>query len=379
VTVSFAKLDKPTIRDLVRTCDEVAAVYLAGPPEVADEYMLEWPTRWGPLAAGLAEQGADAATVERLADAARPLESARVALGEVPVAAFASAGRLLGTFPAPGARWTDGVRVARPAHVYPLLGWAQQHPPYVDVVVDRAGADLEAHPGGGAPGITMTVQGPDDQIARPMPPGFLSQHRAERRAEDSWAHNAKAVAERIVTALDLMGARLLVVSGDVRATQLVLDRLPDRVVRDVEIKQLRGSRSPDGSQTARAALAAAAAREAAAHQAERLLWLFGEERSPGGLAVEGEDLTLDALAAGRVGTLLVVPPVIDDPRPAWFGERATEVAPAARPTPAWDVTHRGRLLDVAVRSALLSGAEVRVVPAGDQAPAEGLGGLCRFR
>lgn len=379
MTVSFAKVDKPTLREIVRTTERVSAVYLGAAPDLANEYELTWPTRWGPMAEALRGQGVDARTASTLEDAVRPFESARASQGAVQVVAFAATGHLLGTFPARGATWPDTVAVSAPAHVYPLLEWVQQHPPYVDVVVDRAGADIQAHPGAGAPTIFMSVDGPDDVIERPMPPGFLSQHRAERRAEDSWAHNARAVAERVVVALDEMESRLLVVSGDVRAVQLMLERLPERVVREVEVRQVTGSRSRDGSQQGRATVAAGVAREAADHQRDRLLWLFGEERAPGGLAVEGEDLTLAALAEGKVATLLVVPPVIDDPRPAWFGPGPTEVAQESRPRPTWDHPQRGPLLDVAVRSALLTGAEVRVVPTGEHAPAEGLGGLCRYR
>ncbi len=380
MTVSFARLDKPTIRELLRTPDQVAAVYLGAAPDVANEYQLEWSTRWGPLAERLRAEGVDAGTIDVLESAVHPYAGARAARGAVEAVAFAAGGRLLGTFPAAGATWRDGVAVSAPAHLFPLLEWVQQHPAYVDVVVDRTGASIEAFPGGGAPGMHMTVEGPDDVIERPMPPGFLSQHRAERRAEDSWAHNAGAVADRVVSALDDFGARLLVVSGDVRAVQLLLERLPERVVRDVEIRQVRGSRSADGSQHSRAGVAAAASREAAEHQRERLLWLFGEERAPGGLAVEGEDLTLAALAEGKVATLLVVRPVVvDDPRPAWFGQGATEVAPGSRPVPTWHDPRRGSLLDVAVRSALLAGGDVRVVPPAEQAPAEGLGALCRYR
>jgi hypothetical protein len=225
----------------------------------------------------------------------------------------------------------------------------------------------------------MSVEGPDDEIERPVPPGFLSQRRAERRAVDSWAHNARAVAERVAVALREMDARLLVVSGDGRAVRLTLERLPDRVVREVSVRQVTGGRSRDGSQHGRAAVAAGVAREAADHQRELLLWLFGEERAPGGRAVEGEHPTLAALAAGRVGTLLVVPQVADDRRRAWFGAGGTEVTAGARPAPPWDEHRHGPLLDVAVRAALLTGAEVRVVPAGQRGPAEGLGGLCRYR
>ncbi|MGN6130510.1 MAG: baeRF2 domain-containing protein [Nocardioidaceae bacterium] len=379
MTVQFANLDRSTIRDLVRGTEPVASVYLGAAPEVANEYDLEWPTRWAPVLERMEALGVDPQTTTVLESAMRLVEGSRAARGSVAVAAFAAGGQMLGVFPAPGATWPDGVWFAAPAHVYPLLAWIQEHPPYVDVVVDRAGADLQAFPGGGAPASSTRVAGPDDAIEKPMPPGFLSQGRAQRRAEDSWVHNARAVAKRVQEAVDEVGARLIVVSGDVRAVQLLLESLPERVVREVEIRQVKGGRSADGSRQTRATVAAAAAGEAAAHQRERLLWVFDEERAPGGVAVEGEDLTLAALAEGRVGTLLVAHPVVDDPRPAWFGPGGAEVAPAARPVPVWEHPRRGPLLDVAVRSALLSSAEVRVVPTGDGAPLEGIGGLCRYR
>lgn len=379
MTVQFATPDRSTVRDLVRATEPVASVYLGAPPEVANDYDLEWGTRWAPVLERLEDLGVDPQTTTVLESAIRLVEAPRSARGSVPVAAFAAEGQMLAVLPAPGATWADGVWFGAPAHVYPVLAWFQEHPAYVDVVIDRAGADLQAFPGGGAPATATRVAGPDDAIEKPTPPGFLSQGRAQRRAEDSWAHNARAVAKRVQEAVDEVGARLLVVSGDVRAVPLLLESLPERVVREVEVRQVKGGRSPDGSRRTRAALAATAAGDAAAHQRERLLWVFDEERAPGGVAVEGEDATLAALAEGRVATLLVAQPVVDDPRPAWFGAGGAEVAPAARPVPPWEHPRHGPLLDVAVRSALLSGAEVRVVPAGDGAPLEGLGGLCRYR
>ena len=98
----------------------------------------------------------------------------------------------------------------------------------------------------------------------------------------------------------------------------------------------------------------------------------------GGAAVRGDRATLDALAAGRVATLLVV----DDPadaRPAWFGD---QVLAASSPAAAQAQEHscrRGRLVDVAIRAALLTRAEVLVLAPG-QAPRlpGGIGAVCRY-
>jgi hypothetical protein len=187
------------------------------------------------------------------------------------------------------------------------------------------------------------------------------------------------VAEHVTAALERVGAHLLVVSGDVRAVQLLRERLPAWVRNSVLVEEIKGSRAIDGSQEARQELVADAVRREVRQELDDLWRTFVEQRSPGGLAVDGENPTLEALAAGRVATLLVVEEY-DDERKAWFGAGATDVQPVDQPSPAWSDARQGALTDVAVRAALLTGADVRVLPpAAPDRPAEGLGGICRFR
>lgn len=379
MTVSFERVDQSALRDILGVPGPVATVYAGRAPEVAEEYQLEWSTRWRPIGEQLRRTGADEATLRALEAAVASLASARAAHAMTEVAAFAADGRVLGVYPAPGAQWSDWGRTGAPAHVLPLVQWVQERPPYVVVVTNRAGAEVEAFPGAGAAGHVRTVRGPDDDIALVQPPVFTAQGRRRRRAEDSWRHNAAAVADVTTRALDRTGARLLVVSGDVRAVQLLEERLPDRVRRGVAVSRIRGSRTADGSQQWRADAVAAVVHEHAARETAALLRDLDEQRAPGGLAVEGEDATLTALAAGRVRTLLLAPTGVDDPRQAWFGAGATDVLAAARPRPVWPESRKGPLLDVAVRCAVLTGADVHLVPWQRGVPAEGIGGLCRYR
>jgi hypothetical protein len=119
------------------------------------------------------------------------------------------------------------------------------------------------------------------------------------------------------------------------------------------------------------------ARSTAAQWTADLLARFAEESSPHGLAVAGTDETL---ATGRVAVLLVTAGR-DDDRTAWFGPEPAQILPTTRtPPPSWTRHDRGPLTDVAVRAALLTGAQVRVLdPDLPGAPAEGISGLCRFR
>lgn len=386
MTVLAEHVDRFTLDPVLHATGPVASVYLGTPPEAANEYQLEWATRWRPVAETLHTEGADAATVAAAEQAVVELAAKRAVHASRAVAAFVENGRVLGAYPAPGARWPDGGRYVAPAHLVPLLAWAQDRPPYVLVVIDRVGADVEVSAGAGAAAAMSGVKGPDDEIERNAPGGWegLTQGRYQRRAEDSWKHNAGAVAAHALAALEQVGARVLVVSGDVRAVQLFKDSLPERVHRTVAVEQIKGSRHVDGSERTRAEQVAELVRAHARRELDALWERFGEQRGPGGLAVEGAAATLNALAEGRVGTLLVRASA-EDGRRAWYGARPTEVHLAAQvptePHPeTWTEAHRGPMVDVAVRTALLTGADVRIVPE-DAADGllEGIGALCRFR
>jgi peptide subunit release factor 1 (eRF1) len=117
-----------------------------------------------------------------------------------------------------------------------------------------------------------------------------------------------------------------------------------------------------------------------------LLDRFEEERSQRDLAADGAAATFQALTRAQVGTLLLSDRP-DDDRTAWFGARGQSVAldretllASGETTPT-----EGRLVDVAVRAALLSGAAVRVLdppdrdePVDQRRPSEDIGALLRF-
>ena len=211
-----------------------------------------------------------------------------------------------------------------PAPVTPLLAWGQDRPAYVLVVTDRAGADITADGGAGRPDQTWTVVGPDDEIERKRGPGGWSQPSYQRRVEDSWRHNAASVAQQVVTRAAGVDAQVLVLSGDVRAVQLLSERLPNDPA--LLVCHISGGRAADGSQAGRDGRVEQVLREAAAGQTARLLAELHEQLAPGGLAVEGVDDTVDALARGRVATLLVQDTPTDS-RTAWFGAGPTRVLP----------------------------------------------------
>ncbi|KNB54312.1 hypothetical protein AC230_06315 [Streptomyces caatingaensis] len=337
--------------------------------EIRPQRAEEAEARWRELAARLAREGADAATVDALAS--RVLDSLP---GTGVLAAFASGGEVRYAAELPGEPHGDVAEFASVPHLLPLLEWRQDHPAHVVAVVDRTGADLLLFPEGSTEPVRRTVTGPDDEIVRS--PG-LPQMRYQHRAEDSWEHNATAVAQALDTALAEVSANLLLLAGDVRARQYVTKHLPARVRREVTVGHVSGSRGADGSPDAATRAPAEAARAGHARTAD-LLRQLEHELGPGGHAVEGVHTTLDALAVGRVGVLTVT----DDPndqRTAWFGDSPTQLAERREELPPDGEPHEGRLADVAVRAALLTGADVRVLePGTPRTPAQGTGGICRY-
>lgn len=122
---------------------------------------------------------------------------------------------------------------------------------------------------------------------------------------------------------------------------------------------------------------------------------FAHHLTPDGLAVQGAPAVLHALSRRRVRTLLVAERA-DDERVVWFGPgdaelsgHRGELAPACgggngNRDGDGDVSQagqprRGRLVDAAVRAAILTGTGVRILrPQTAGAPEQGLGALCRF-
>lgn len=239
----------------------------------------------------------------------------------------------------------------------PLLDLRQSLPPHVLVVADRSGADITAV---GTEVSHRSLDG-DLEQGRKVHGGGWSHRRFQERAENAWKRNAKDVADAVSRLARQVDAQLVALTGDVRAVQLLQDALPKEVTALVEV--MDGSRSVDGSpgvdsQQLNAALAAISA-----HDTTALLDKLAEEQGHNGRGAQGAKATAAALAMAQVQVLLVH----DDPtdaRTAWFGPDPTLVAVTAEELRdlGVDEPQSGRLVDVFIRTALATGAGVRIVP-----------------
>ncbi|MGW2250949.1 baeRF2 domain-containing protein [Kitasatospora sp. NPDC001660] len=363
--------DTQALRALLSASGPFLSVYFDLDPR--PEMGLDAEERWQGLCRNLAGQGARADELDALT---RRFLSSQPGSGVL--AAFAAGGEVLHSAVLPGFEQADLALKASLPHLLPLLTWRQDHPAHVVAVVDRTGADLRLYPTGATEGTRRTVIGPDDEIERNRP-GGRSQMRYQHRAEDSWEHNAVKVAEVLGTALAEVDAHVLMLAGDVRARQYLTKHLPTWVRHNVSIRPVSGSRSPDGAWPHRMAQVETETSRAGRETTTALLRRLDDERSPGGHTVEGTYATLRALADGALRTLLITDSLAGR-RTAWFGPGPTHVAdqPASLP-PHLAPMVRADLADTAVRSALLSGTDVRVLrPGTPGAPAQGIGGLTRY-
>ena len=255
----------------------------------------------------------------------------------------------------------------------PLLEWRQSSPPHVAVLADRRGADLFAFRRSG-PDLRREAGGDDDPLTKSAPGGW-SQRRYQQRAENTWEQNAGDVAKELARLVEQVGPRVVVAAGDVRALQLLREALPKEVTDILEV--VEGERSP-GSVDAVAENLARLVASAVAADTEAILEKFREELGQGDRAADGPARTLEALSAGQVEVLLVHDDP-DDDRRAWFGPGPTQVAGTADMLAALGVPApvEARLVDVAVRAALATGAGVRVIPPGG-GPGQDMGAVLRW-
>ena len=345
--------------------------------------------RWKNLRGAMLEAGVPEATVA----AVDPLvEGSHLAGATLAVIAAADGPRYVANLPDPPPRETLLRHGALP-DVLPLLAAGQAVVPHVAVLTDRTGADMAARVADDV-AWTERVEGRDTPHVHKPQAGGWSQPRFHHRAEAIWESNAAEVADALTRLVDQVRPRFVAAAGDVRALQLLREHAPKRVRELLTV--VGGEHASLDAVFAEADKLVAATLEA---DTLALLDRFAAELGQGGRAVEGAAATLAALGRGQVETLLLTGLFLDDQRTAWFGPAPTDVALDREALAGLGIADpvEGRLVDVAVRAALGTGAEIRVLdpadqtrPAGDRgrthdapappahAPAEGLGALLRF-
>ena len=254
----------------------------------------------------------------------------------------------------------------------PLIALRQGSPPYVTVVVDRTGADVSAS---GPDGQWEAEPGGATDPIRKVAAGGWYQRHIQERAENTGEHNAAEVAAVVSRLAGMVDARLIAVSGDERAVHLLTTDLPTELAPKVEV--VDGSRGADGGPALdpdqlRRSLASVAASETVA-----LLRKLHEELGQHDRAVAGRRDTLAALGRAQVQVLLVHDDPADEQQ-IWFGPEAAHLAMTEADLRSLGVEEpvQGRAVDVAIRAALGTGAQVRIVPS--ETVDGGMAGILRW-
>ncbi|RAO34409.1 hypothetical protein PSN13_03276 [Micromonospora saelicesensis] len=327
--------------------------------------------RWRALERSLAEQGADEANIAALDRVVRGHDPM---VGDYGLAVFASHGRVvLSEFlSAPPLR--DLAHVGPLPHVMPLLAQRGEQVAWVRVLADRTGADAIAISAGGVPRKAHVVGGETFPLRKPQPGGW-SQDIYQKAAMEAWHRNAGDVTAATVDLAEKVGAEVVVVAGDVRATGMIAAQMPERW-QDLMVRTDAGSRAAGADLTLLDDLTVQTIAEIADQRISAALDKFGVQEDVGG----GLDAVVSALQRNQVDTMIIV----DDPSAngeLWIGAQPTEIAVDPGQLAAMSVADPQRVrADAALVRALVGTDAALTVLGPDEAPdlTDGVGAVLRY-
>jgi hypothetical protein len=343
-------------------------VYLATDPRSGTPQRAE--TAWKSLRRELEEDGAPRAAL----DAVAPLVGPAHQWGPT-LAAVADGSRLLHAEAGPETLPRDVGRWAPLPSLAPIVEWRQLTPSHVVVLADRTDADLYAFRRE-APDLHRRVRGADDPHVHRGHPGGWSQRRYQQVAENLWEENAEQVAAEVARLVEEVDARLVAAAGDVRAIGFLREHLPKEVAG--LLTTIEGGRRSEASEDEIEREVARIVRAAVDRETAALIETLDQELAQKDRAVAGAAVTLQGLSMARAEILLVSDDP-DDDRTAWFGPDPAHAATTERTLRDLGVAEpqEARLVDVAVRAALGTGAAIRVIPS-DSGVEDGLGAILRW-
>lgn len=299
------------LRPLYEHSGPYASVYLATARHTADAAKAIG-LRWRQARTELGRLGADEPTL----DAIEALITDRD-VSAPGTAVFAADGMIVHSEELPEAPPQQSIRLSPLPEVMPLLECREEPVPHIVVTADRRGADIVTV--GRTGRRTSTVEGEQWPIHKPKIGGWRESH-FQRSAEETWDANAREIAAAVAREAAAVNAEVIMVGGDVRARELVLERLPEPYARTALAVE-HGARSAGASEEAWQHEIARVLRE---HQnagqgavIARFQESYGRGDAVGGL----KDVT-EALRGGQVETLLVTGPTRGE---LWYGPEGYQV------------------------------------------------------
>ncbi len=329
------------LRTVYRAPGPYASVYLnesgVGPAVAAnDDY-------WQQMRSDLAEQGATDEALNAI-EARLQLPRSGDTAGICVIAAADGTTSVTSAFEPPH---HDLALVDTLPYAAPMLEWDQRSVPHVVVVVDRPAEDVPADGGGPVLGGDVVAFGADR---------FTSLETARGEAGDL----ADLVRNQVLT----VNANLVMVDGTPAAAQPLLDALATALPIETRVVQVE---SADAAELADQAVRYAA--DTAARATVQRLRTHKFLRTHDA-AVDGTADTIAALATGTAEWILVH----DDPndqRRLWIGTEPNELS--LDPVTGY---RQARLVDAAIRSAVLQNVGVHIIPStGSGGPDEDIAAI----
>ncbi|MFI6763126.1 Vms1/Ankzf1 family peptidyl-tRNA hydrolase [Micromonospora sp. NPDC050417] len=327
--------------------------------------------RWRALRERLAQQGADPATVAALDSVVRGHDPMA---GDYGFAAFATGGEVVLTEYLSAPPMKDIAANGPIAHTMPLLAQRGDQIPWVRVLANRAGADIDAMSTSGV-AQRAQVKGGNQYPLRRIDQGGWSQSNWQRSGMTSWHRNADDIATAAAELASGVGAEVIVLAGDTPMREMIAAALPtywqDRVVRTDAGFRAAGA---DNSKLDDVTVQAIA--EVATAHADATLDKFGMQEQIG----NGLDAVVTALQRGQVETMLLV----DDPSSTeqlWIGDLPTEIATSPEELSAMSVAEPRQVrADAALVRALVGTDADLTVLGPDEAPdlPDGVGAILRY-
>ena len=359
-------MDLAFLRPLFGETGDYVSVYL-DTDRAHENALTAIELRWRAARQRLAEAGASQASLDAAAAVAGAPGEARG------YAVFARAGAVTftGALDVPPRR--EIARVAPLPHLMPLLAQRRPPIPHLRVSATRVGGEIVAV-GGSGQGWRDWVSGQQWPVHKTKVGGW-SQDRYQRSVEETWDENARALAAEVDAAAGRIGARHVIVGGDLRARSLLLERLATPLRESATVFDEEVSAD---SQAMTEAADRALSEWACRHCRERFDdW---QARLAHGLAVQGLAPTMAAFRDGQVSDLFLA----DDPTStasAWIGPAGSDLAASREelleldvPAPAAD-----RADAAIVRAIAHTDAELHFLPADlvETGNPEACGGIAR--
>jgi uncharacterized protein YoaH (UPF0181 family) len=186
--------------------------------------------------------------------------------------------------------------------VLPILRQLPGRVPHVVVVVDRVGADVSLAVRPGETVEEQEVEG-DTHHIRKVKVGGWAHHRFQHNAEENWIHNADQVAELIASMTRRHRPVFVLMAGDVRARQILLDRA-DELWKDLVVSMDEGGRAAGADREPVERRDAELVAEHEAHEESDAVEKI-QAAAAHGLSVTGTELVVEALRKGQVETLVL--------------------------------------------------------------------------